>query len=254
MCGWLTPKPGIVMIVCKNCGRVFDGRYCNNCGQSANTRRINRAFIFKNFEHEILHFDHGIVFTIKEILIRPGITIKKFLEGKRKKYSHPLTYIAIISVVYFILRSVLVKYHHADTPDTNRIIVDFIYDYYPKLVVIIFIPLAAAFTPIFYQGKPYNFFELFTFHCYIRGQFMLFELLVLFINWLLIQLGYPLPVALITVSNILFNLLFMGWALQQFFDDRNYLESFFKAFGITVMLIACAVVLVIFAVRVIDQK
>lgn len=242
------------MIACKNCGRIFDGNYCNNCGQPANTKRINGQFIIKNLEHEILHFDHGIVFTIKEILLRPGITIKKFLEGKRKKYSHPLTYIAVISVIYFILRSVFVKYPPADAGDTNRIIVDFIYDYYPKIVVFVFIPLAALFTPIFYPGQPYNFFELFTFHCYVRGQFMLFELLVLFINWLLIHLGATLPAVLITGSNILFNLLFMGWAQKQFFNDKNYWESFFKAFGLTVMLIVCAVVFVILAVRVLGLK
>lgn len=242
------------MIVCKNCGKVFDGKYCTDCGQSATTKRVDGKFILKSIENEILNIDHGIIFTLKEVLLRPGITIKKFLEGKRKRYSHPLTYIAIISVVYFILRSVLVKYPHVTTPDTNKIIADFMYEYYPKLVVFVFIPLAAAFTPIFYPGKPYNFFELFTFHCYIRGQFMLFELLVLFINWVLIQSGNPLPGILITGSAILFNLLFMGWAQKQFFDDKSYLESFLKALGIVAMLLVCAIVITLIAYKIMGGK
>ena len=243
------------MIVCKNCGRVFDGNYCNNCGQSAKTRRLNWRFIVENFEHEILHFDHGIVFTIKEIFLRPGTTIKKFLEGKRKKYSHPLTYIAVISVIYFILRSVFVKYTPpADTSDAQSIITDFIYHYYPKIVVVVFIPLAALFTGIFYPGNPYNFVELFSFHCYIRGQFMLFELLVLFINWSLIHLGTALPPVVTAGSTMLFNLLFMGWAQQQFFNDKNFFQAFLKAVGLTVLLMISAAILAIIAANVLGKN
>lgn len=243
------------MIVCKNCGRIFDGKYCNNCGQSANTKRINKQFILEIFEHGVLHLNHGILYTIREILLRPGITIKKYLEGKRKKYTHPLTYIAFISVIYFLLRSVFIKYPAAGaSPDTNRIITDFIYNYYPKITVFVFIPLAALFTPLFYQDRHYNFFELFTFHCYVRGQFMLFELLMLFFNWLLVHSGATLPQIFITGCTILFNMLFMGWAQKQFFNDKNYLESFIKALGLSVMLMVCAIVLVILAVRIMGNK
>lgn len=248
-------KPEIAMIVCKNCGWVFDGSYCNNCGQSSNTRRLNWSFIIENFEHEILHFEHGIIFTIKEIFMRPGITIKQFLDGKRKKYSHPLTYIAVISVIYFILRNVFVKFSPpANTSDTQTIITNFIYQYYPKIVVVVFIPLAALFTGIFYPGNPYNFVELFSFQCYIRGQFMLFELLVLFINWSLVHAGAALPPAVTVGSTMLFNMLFMGWAQQQFFNDKNYLQAFLKAVGLTVMLMICAAIFAIIAARILGNK
>lgn len=243
------------MIACKNCGRVFDGKFCDNCGQSANTKRINRQFIFEIFELGIIHLNHGFFFTLKEILVRPGITIKNYLDGKRKKYSHPLTYIAVITVIYFLLRSIFVKYPAAaGTPDSNRIIFDFIYEYYPKLVVFVFIPLAALFTPIFYQGKHYNFFELFTFHCYIRAQFMLFELLIVIINWLMIQLGATLPPSFVFITSLIFNLLFLGWAQFQFYNDKNYLMALLKAFGLMALLMLCGMLFAIIALLAMGKK
>ncbi|MBS1921056.1 MAG: DUF3667 domain-containing protein [Bacteroidetes bacterium] len=243
------------MIACKNCGRVFEGNYCSQCGQSANTKRLSWQFLLKNFEHEILHLDHGILFTIREILIRPGITINKFLEGKRKKYSHPFTYIAVISVIYLVLRSVLVKYTPLpETQGSQNLIANFIYQNYSKVLIFVFIPLAALFTPIFYPRNPYNFVELFTFQCYIRGQFMLFELLILFINWLLLHLDVIIPPVALTIIIILINMFFLGWAQQQFFNDKNYIQAFLKAIGITLLLIVSAMILVVLASLIMSKK
>ena len=243
------------MILCKNCGNPFEGNYCNSCGQTAKTQRLNWHFIIDNIEHDVLHFDHGIIYTIRQIFIRPGETIKKFIAGQRKKYTHPLTYLVVISVVYYIFRSLLVPHENAvDTSDVDKTIADFIYNYYSKIVMVIIIPLAALYTPIFYPGEPYNFVELFTFHCYIRGQFMIFELIVIILNWLLVKSSVLLPSAALITVNIVFNVFFLCWALKQFFNEKNFGFSFLKAVALMIMLIMSAIMLTKVAALILGGK
>lgn len=241
------------MIVCKNCGYVFEGNYCSNCGQAANTKRLSWGFIIHNLEYDIFNFDHGIIYTVGQIFVRPGKTIKEYLDGKRKKYTPPITYIAVISVIYYIFRSIFVKdASPADATGNDKVIADFIYNYYPKLVVFVFIPLATVFTPIFYPNRRYSFVELFAFHCYIRGQFMLFEMVVLLVNWILIKFNISSTPLFVTIITVLFNLVFMGWALQQFFDEKNYLINFAKSVALMALLIVSAVLLTQIAIAVLN--
>ena len=232
------------MTSCKNCGQEFEGNYCNRCGQTAKTHRLDWKYILHNVEHDILHFDRGIIYTIREIFIRPGETIRKFIEGKRKQYTHPLTYLVVISVLYYILRNVLVQRGDVTyASDTDKTITEFIYNYYSKIVMVVIIPLAALYTPIFYPGRPYNFVELFTFHCYMRGQFMLFELFVIILNWLLVKLNVLLPSAVLVTITVNFNILFLCWALKQFFNEESFWLSLIKAIGLMLMIVVSSIIL-----------
>jgi len=90
-------------MICKNCGHKFEGNYCNNCGQKSNVGNIN----FKNTINDVLNglfqIDKGFFFTIKELFIRPGNSIKQYIEGKRKKYFNPFSYIIICSLIFILI-------------------------------------------------------------------------------------------------------------------------------------------------------
>lgn len=99
------------MITCKNCGTVFSGNYCNQCGQKANIQRINLRHLLHNFFHALTHLDTGYIHTLKELAIRPGHTIREYLQGKRSKHSDPLLMLLIIGG----LCSVLYNHYHLKT-------------------------------------------------------------------------------------------------------------------------------------------
>jgi len=79
-------------INCKNCNNLYDGNYCNHCGQSANTHEINFKSILHEVQHSLLHIDKGILYTTKELLLRPGKTISDYLNGKRVKHFKPFAF------------------------------------------------------------------------------------------------------------------------------------------------------------------
>jgi hypothetical protein len=97
-------------ITCKNCNQTFKGHYCNNCGQSADTHKINGHFLWHDIQHGLLHFDNGIPYSIKQLFIRPGHSIREFIEGKRVRHFKPLSLVAVLAALY----GFLYHYFHID--------------------------------------------------------------------------------------------------------------------------------------------
>ncbi len=88
---------------CKNCNQIYTGNFCPNCGQTADTHEINLHFLWHDIQHGLFHFDNGIFFTIKELLTRPGYTIREFIEGKRVKHFKPISFLIVIATIYGLL-------------------------------------------------------------------------------------------------------------------------------------------------------
>ena len=90
---------------CLNCGTEFEGKYCPECGQSANTGRFTWRFIFENLEAAIIGKDGGIWFTIKNLFTRPGAMIVDMLNGKRKSYFSPFPMLFFVLAIYVLILS-----------------------------------------------------------------------------------------------------------------------------------------------------
>ena len=94
------------MITCKNCNNHFEGKYCNNCGQSADTERLDFKFLIKNLHKNFIKYFHkGIFYTSRQLFTRPGHSILiKDIEGKRIQHFEPigllLTFAAFYAVLY----------------------------------------------------------------------------------------------------------------------------------------------------------
>ncbi len=88
---------------CKNCQNTFEGNFCSNCGQSADTHPINFHFLWHDIQHGLFHVDKGILFTCKELVTRPGKSINEFLEGKRVKHFKPFSMVIVLGTIFGIL-------------------------------------------------------------------------------------------------------------------------------------------------------
>lgn len=85
---------------CLNCHHRLAGPFCHHCGQSASVPpRITAHHLLHELPHTIWHVDHGIVYTVREMLLRPGLSIKRFLAGERKPFFHPLSLLILVGGV-----------------------------------------------------------------------------------------------------------------------------------------------------------
>lgn len=85
---------------CKNCGALFSGKYCFNCGQSVKTERLTWSSAIENILAGFTNIASGFGFTILELFSRPGYMIHDFIKGKRIIYTKPFQMLFVLAAVY----------------------------------------------------------------------------------------------------------------------------------------------------------
>lgn len=90
-------------MICKNCKHEFQGNYCNNCGQSAETHRIDIHFLWHDIQHSLFHLDSGIFYSFSQLLTQPGNSIRDYIEGKRVKHFRPISLLVVLATLYGLL-------------------------------------------------------------------------------------------------------------------------------------------------------
>jgi hypothetical protein len=84
---------------CRNCQTTFEGKFCSNCSQKANTHRFTLMHFGHELIHAVTHTDKGIFFLTKEVLLRPGKVALEYNGGMRKKYFNPITFLLIVTAL-----------------------------------------------------------------------------------------------------------------------------------------------------------
>ncbi|CAM1344023.1 DUF3667 domain-containing protein [Tenacibaculum amylolyticum] len=88
---------------CKNCNATVDGNFCSICGQSTKVDTINFRYFINQINSTFLQIEYGLLFTIKQLFIAPGKSIRDFLQGKRKNYFKPIAFVLLLSTIYAVL-------------------------------------------------------------------------------------------------------------------------------------------------------
>jgi len=82
---------------CLNCDTLLADKFCGHCGQPAATHRLTMGHLLHEIPHSIWHVDKGILFTLKELLRRPGPTILGYLSGQRARHFAPLSLLLLVT-------------------------------------------------------------------------------------------------------------------------------------------------------------
>ncbi len=91
------------LIVCKNCGNEFAGKYCNACGEkvyAAHDKSIKH--LFEEAFHFLTHLEGSFFTTIKTIFGKPGQFSLDYCNGLRKKYFKPVSYFMMLVILYLL--------------------------------------------------------------------------------------------------------------------------------------------------------
>lgn len=218
--------PNTMEITCKNCHHTYQGNYCNNCGQPAETHKINGHFLWHDIQHGLLHFDGGIPYSLKQLFTRPGHSIREFIEGKRIKHFKPLSLVVLLATIY----GVLYHYFKIDLfPDIAN--VDLNYTEFNEWlathfswITIATIPVYTIGTYICFKNQGYNYVEFFVLNTFKASQRLFVHIvtfpLILYFN------GTP---EVRTVMNILYivDIILIYWTNLQFFNKLSKTKVFF---------------------------
>ncbi|HCT30323.1 MAG TPA: hypothetical protein DIW31_06240 [Bacteroidales bacterium] len=212
------------MNICKKCHNEFDGNYCPNCGHPQKLERINGRYIFSEIA-DVLNFQKGILYTIKELLIRPEQNIRAFISEDRNRLVKPIMFILITSLIYTIFVGIFhfedgyVNYTDIKESTTFEIFKWVQENYgYANIIMSIFIGL---WLKVFFRKYPFNFFEIIILLCFVMGIGMLIYSAFGVVRGLT-------HVNLMKVGAII-GLVYTTYAVGQFFEKRKLL-SYVKAF------------------------
>ncbi len=87
---------------CQNCGAVLQGDFCHQCGQAAREPRRLVIGLVQDVFVETLAIDGKLARSIGLLLWRPGVLARRFLDGKRVRYSPPFRLYLFASVFFFL--------------------------------------------------------------------------------------------------------------------------------------------------------
>ena len=78
---------------CLNCGRPLTDNYCAHCGQKAAVKRLSWHSLAEEVFHFFTHIEKGFFKTVGLLITKPGMLFKDYLDGKRKMYHKPVSFL-----------------------------------------------------------------------------------------------------------------------------------------------------------------
>lgn len=208
-------------MTCKNCHTVFEGNFCNNCGQSAQTHKLNAHFIWHDIQHGLFHFDKGMYYSAKELYWRPGHSIREFIEGKRVSHFKPISLVIVLATIYGLLyHSFEINLFTTDErkiPKLNEDINNWMAHHYYWLTLAT-IPIYTLGTFVSFRKQGYNYIEYFILNTYKASQ-----RLILHIVTFPILVYFNATPTIKTVMAMLYvsDIILIYWTNFQFFNKLS---------------------------------
>ncbi|QNJ96887.1 DUF3667 domain-containing protein [Constantimarinum furrinae] len=106
---------------CLNCGHPLDlsDRYCSYCSQLNTNKQLSLGDFFGEFVGSIITYDSRLRFTIKDLLFKPGTITRNYVHGQRLKYANPFRFFLSVSIIYFLLQSIITTFSTRDSSLLN---------------------------------------------------------------------------------------------------------------------------------------
>lgn len=186
---------------CKNCNSIVRKNFCSSCGQNTRVGKINYKSVVQELFQAVFYIRNGFLFTLKELFLRPGSTIRAYLDGQRKRYFKPVVYVIILSSFYYLsirligentwLENVVAeKMEDVDNSvnisiEKEKVVVPELFIWLSKnytYLILLSIPLFSLASWIAFWHFKVNYFEHFVINLYITGQQAFISAIILLIN------------------------------------------------------------------------
>lgn len=207
---------------CRNCNADIDSKFCPDCGQPAAIKRIDGHYITHEIEH-VLHVDRGIIYTLRELLRRPGEAIHSYITENRSRLVKPIVFVILTSLSYTLAVSVF----HVDEKyvtfkggvSAAEKIFEWIQGHYGYTNILLGV-FIALWVKLFFMRHRYNFFEILVLLCFVMGMgMMIFSLFAVLQGITNVKLMF---------AGGLVGMGYSAWAIGQFFGKEkiiNYVKG-----------------------------
>lgn len=175
--------------LCKNCSHTFEGNFCSNCGQKTTTKRLDWQYVYDELKYTFLHVNNGLLFTAKQLYIRPGVMVREFIEGKRVKHYKPILMVFVLAgimglALHYLKLEKLVSNYNSGNPEVTAKTFRWISSHY-TIVELLLLPIISLASWITYRKWGYNYIENVIINSFATSQRLLFSIATFPILYLL---------------------------------------------------------------------
>jgi len=212
---------------CRNCKESIDVNwdYCPTCGRPTKLRRIDKHYFIQELA-DFFSANKGMVYTVKNVLLRPAESVKQFLTEERYRFVKPVTFLFISSLIYGIVIQIFNititdYYQQADPTPALELVSNWIFEYPGYLNIVVGL-LWALFLKMFFRKVDYNLFEILVLLCFVLGITTLFSSVMAIIE----RVADNVNIMFLSFG---IGMIYPIWAIGQFLD-RKKVSSYVKAF------------------------
>lgn len=219
---------GSKIILCPACGLESGGELCMHCGENLVPKRVTVATLLHAIPDVFFDIDHGLFYTMRSFLTRPGKEIRSYFAGNRKKHYKPLKFVLFIGGFATLIYSRFVFTNGSPQSKFESFGIT-----WNSLILMIQFPIIAFFTWLLYKKQQYTFGEHLVANAYLIGEVLLFYIALFpLYYWLdgsssiiIAQLLYPI-----------FILLYYSFAFYDWFYNRKGSAGLLLSFVLVLLL------------------
>jgi hypothetical protein len=213
-------------VECKNCKTELNSNnFCGNCG----AKFIKDRLTFKHFLHElneqVFDLDNKLLKTFIHLITKPEIVISDYINGVRKRYINPFSFLlislTISGISIYFARELTIEgvseMVNKNQEEGMKKFMNFLYDY-NSLLISLLIPIYALISYIvFLNKKMYNYIEHTIIYLYSQAIYSILGTVTTFVFYVLalkLSYDYSLIISLIWIiyNTILLKKLFnLNW-------------------------------------------
>lgn len=211
---------------CLNCGTIVTDKFCPHCGQKKEVKRLSWRTLIEEIHYFFFIEEGGFFKTVTELAIRPGSLYKNYLDGKRKKYEEPISFLLIcITLFVLVYQIALVVTHHesintttwlTNDPQTKAMI-----NKYRTMIELIILPFTSFITFLVIAYPRLNYIEVFSIS-FFAFSFLFVLLSAEYIVCIILNLNFRTNAFDIVTIGI-----YAAWSLYAFYTlYKNYTIQF----------------------------
>jgi hypothetical protein len=154
-------------MTCKNCENPLrtDYVYCPSCGAKITQVRLTFKGLFTDILERFFDFDNSFYRTVIQLTVRPELVIGSYVDGVRRRFLNPMTYLGfalgISGFLYFVMQKYGMDAIDLDILGTGTSspvqekVMDFTLEY-NNFIYLTFIPLIAISGILSFNSRGYN--------------------------------------------------------------------------------------------------
>lgn len=238
----MSPTPTL----CPACNRENTSEFCPECGENQHPKRFSIGTVIGDVPNAIVNFERGLPYTIRELALRPGKTVRGYLAGARSRHYRPLNFVFLVGGLYTLFFSLANIQGVMGTDATSgmtewELFIQEQSIQYQAFLLLMQLPFFALVSWLLFRKRGFYYGEHLVGNAFMVAEITLYQLLM-----------FPLysvfnHTAVVDVLNIIYLFFMMGYGIYMYYDWFYQRRGFGEAWR-CVLAVVLNIILVVITV------